>query len=106
MQKLIVEYDLRSFDDLVNKYMAENWNIVPGTNNSNHLFGEIIFLSIVLWSNQQIIITGENIYEWKEEVNIHLNNGYFVVPGTTYMTDFGLDGKMGETVHTLILNKE
>ena len=91
MQIFIVTSSVPSFNEEINKRMAEGFEIIPGTTYSSALVAAKTFFSTALWREDgQIFVSCTNMYNFRDEVNRRLReHNYKAIPGTTYFNVTG-----------------
>jgi hypothetical protein len=90
MQKFIVTTDPIAFGKAVNTaLMTEKLRICPGTSYAVTIYKSLpVFCSVALENHGgQILITATEGASFINEVTRYLSYGYWVVPGTIYITN-------------------
>ncbi|HLD89884.1 MAG TPA: hypothetical protein VI911_02495 [Patescibacteria group bacterium] len=114
MQKFLVATDPIYFGKSVNTaLMMDGFKVCPGTSYAVAVYGGAsLFCSIALEDNNgQILITATEITLFIGEVNKHLANGYWVIPGTVYITNTETnkatdpDNRVIDKLYTIIVGK-
>lgn len=87
-QVLIAEESLEDFNKEVNSLLLKGYKVIPGTIYAVALNDdEDLLFAITLWKDgYEVMITAQDLTEFRNHVRNHLNNGYMVVVGTLYAT--------------------
>lgn len=90
MQKLIVSTDPIEFGKAVNSaLMNDKLKVCPGTSYAVAIYNHLaVFCSVALENSAgQILITATDGTSFIKEVDRYLSYGYWVIPGTIYITN-------------------
>lgn len=93
MQKFSISNSCSEFDEQTNIALSDGKGIVPHTSYAVTVYDNLPLYCFIGLQNteQQIIITADNMGRFLEELAAYLDSGFWVIPGTIYITNVGPD---------------